>query len=707
MGLRELLIRPAYDSSLDDILNEFYIPVLSNSKYYKRITGFFSSNSLAIALRGISKFIVNKGKMRMISGAKLSKSDINAIVKGIKEPQTVIEESSIRNISEITDEFVKDHIKVLAWMVANNILEIKIALPTNNIESFSDTGIFHQKIGILEDENGDKISFSGSINETASGWTYNIEEFKVFRSWIEQEERYLLIDNEKFERYWEGKSSKVKVYDIPTAVKDKLVQIVEDTAIDDIIKGLQRWESTRRGKSDTKIVLASSKEIKLRDYQVAAIDSWVRHGYRGIIEMATGTGKTYVALGCIEMLKKNVSNVVVVITTPFIHLIDQWETNLKDWGYNGIPASSREPKWGKMIANAISAVNNHYRDILIIITTHETFSEDRFIKLISDVRVPTLLIADEVHGLGSPTRRKGLLPSYEYRLGLSATPKRLFDDEGTNILFDYFGDVIFRFTIRQAIDRGYLTPYYYYPHFIELTKDEFDKYLKYTQKIVLLNEKKKKATEEEVELLNKQLTKLLIKRKKIIDNAHNKFSKFIEILDKMQPNNINRCLIYCTNKQINRVQKILNTKGIIQHRFTAKEDGKERKEILQNFRKGIYNALVAMKCLDEGVDIPEAETAIILASSTNSREFIQRRGRILRLYENNKKYAYIHDLVVIPTFDPNNYENDMFDERTIIKSELKRALEFAESAINSAEALNSIEKILSLYRFDIYDEWWE
>lgn len=707
MVLRELSIKRAYDSSVDDILNEFYIPVLANSRYYKRLTGFFSSNSFAIALRGISKFISNKGKMRIICGAKLSQSDINAIVKGIKDPQTVIEESSIRNISEITDEFVKDHINALAWMVANNILEIKIALPTNNIESLNDIGIFHQKIGILEDENGDKISFSGSINETAVGWTYNIEEFKVFRSWIEQEEQYFQMDNECFEKYWGGKSNKVQVYDIPTAVKDKLVQIVKDMDVNDILKGLQRWESMRSSKSDKEIIVCTSnKNIKLRDYQVEAIKSWVRHGYKGIIEMATGTGKTYVALGCIKMLKKNVSNLIVVITTPFKHLIDQWEENLREWGYNGISASSEEPSWVKKIANAISDVNNHYKDMLIIITTHDTFSGDKFIRLISEATVPTLLIADEVHGLGSPERRKGLLPCYKYRLGLSATPKRLFDDEGTDVLFDYFEGVIFRFTIRQAIDRGYLIPYYYYPHFVDLTEEEFEEYLEYTRKIAMLSEKIKRAEEKEIQLLQERLDNTRRRRKKIINNASKKLDElFDEILKEIQRSrcsDINRCLIYCSSKkQIKEVQNILNRNGIIQHKFTTEEDNKEREEILQNFKEGTYQALVAIKCLDEGVDIPSAETAIILASSTNSREFIQRRGRILRLY-NDKKYAYIHDVVVIPTFTPNTYEDNIFKiERNMVKTELKRVMEFVESSINSKEALNNIQNILAYYGVDM------
>lgn len=704
MGLRQLRLKRAYDSSVDDILNEFYIPVLSNSKCYKRITGFFSSTSLAMAARGISKFIVNRGKIKIISGVKLTQTDIEAIVKGIKEPQKVIEESSIRNIGNITDEFVKDHINALAWMVANNLLEIKIALPTinnmestlNNIENIN-AGIFHQKIGILEDENSDKISFSGSINETGLAWTYNIEEFKVFRSWIDQEEAFLQLDNEKFETYWKGGNNKVKTYDIPAAVEEKLIQILGDTNLDDIIKRLQKWELIPLNKPKGEIIINSKgQRIELREYQVAAIDSWIKHGCRGIIEMATGTGKTYVALGCINRLKKDVPNLIVVITVPYKHLLNQWERNLKEWDYNGIQVSSEEPNWQQNIANAISDANNRYRNILIIITTHTTFSRSKFIRAISNARIPILLIADEVHGLGSSKRKKGLLECYKYRLGLSATPQRLFDYEGSKMLSDYFGNIVFTFTIRQAIDRGILTPYYYYPYFIELTQDESKEYLEYTRRIAKQHAliKKDEDNKEARELLKK----LRIKRKKIATNTPNKFAKLTEILENIQPNKVNKCIIYCSDEQIDKVQQILIKQGIIHHKFTAKEDNNERKNLLHDFEAGIYQALVAMRCLDEGVDIPPAETAIMLASSTNSREFIQRRGRILRLY-NGKKYAYIHDLVVIPTFTP--YEENIFNVKSIVKTELRRVIEFAESAINSAEVLNNVRTILSYYGLDI------
>ncbi|MEM4318052.1 MAG: DEAD/DEAH box helicase family protein [Candidatus Nitrosocaldaceae archaeon] len=719
MGLRDISLKPAYDSSIDDILNDFYIPVLSNSIYYKRLAGFFSSDSLAIAARGISRFIHNKGNMRIIASVKLNKSDIEAIIRGIKEPLQVIEEASIRSIENITDEFIKDHINALAWMVANNMLEIKIAARfdrnildsiDNRVENILSMPIFHQKIGVLEDKNGDMISFSGSINETASGWLYNIEEFKVFRKWIGEEMKYVEIDNKRFEDYWEGRVNTVNIYDIPTALKQRLIKIIEDNNITrpTILEKLQQWERKLSGRNNDvrRKDFLINRNIELRDYQIKAINSWIKYG-RGFIEMATGTGKTYVALGCIKELERQQQYLIIIISVPFIHLIDQWVKNLLRWGYNYIVANSAEFNWYAKLANRIDDLNKHFINKLIIITTHDTLSDSKFINIISEAKVPILLIADEVHGLGSPERRKGLLDSYTYRIGLSATPRRWFDEEGTNFLFDYFGKTVFSFSLHDAIRQGYLTPYYYYPHFIELTEDEFAKYLKYTKviagkykKIKYKNDNNSKESSEQPDEIEQELlTQLLNKRRQIIVNAKKKFDEFAHILDtEFSPySKLKRCLIYCSPQQIDRVQDILNKRGIIQHRFTAEEDREERQKILDNFVKGNYHALVAMRCLDEGVDIPSAETAFILASSTNPREFIQRRGRILRLHE-DKKYSYIYDFVVIPTFDTDKYDNIILNlEGRIVKNELERVREFASSAENHEYALAFIDRILSIY----------
>ncbi|MDE2588931.1 MAG: DNA repair helicase, partial [Patescibacteria group bacterium] len=322
------------------------------------------------------------------------------------------------------------------------------------------------------------------------------------------------------------------------------------------------------------------------------------------------------------------------------------------------------------------------------ITTHDTFSSPSFVNIIKNSQVPLMLIADEVHAVGSDVRQDGLIPEYKFRIGLSATPSRYFDDEGTRALMSYFGRTIFEFPLEKAIPE-FLTPYEYHPHFIELNPNELEQYQRETRKIATIISNMKKEPE-----LREVLDTLLVKRQKIITNAEGKIPKFREILD--STDNLHHCLIYCSERQLPTVQEILNSKLIMQHKFTAKESPAERKLILAGFASGKYKALPAINCLDEGVDVPSTETAIILASSGNPKQFIQRRGRVLRKYP-GKDHAIIHDIIVIPTIHPNKEDPFFTFEQKIIQKELKRFEEMANSSLNPKECLYKIGLIKREY----------
>ena len=297
-----------------------------------------------------------------------------------------------------------------------------------------------------------------------------------------------------------------------------------------------------------------------------------------------------------------------------------------------------------------------------------------------------------MHGLGSPKRRGGLIKNYVFRLGLSATPTRWFDDEGTKALRQFFGKTVFEFPLQKAIEMNYLTPYEYHPHFVSLTPEEMEQYLEETKKIAREYAKSKNKDKE-----NKLLELLCIIRQKIVTNAVEKYQVLEEILDTQK--NLSLCLIYCSPEQIDRVQEILNRRGVINHRFTARENIVERKRILKGFSEGAYDVLVAMNCLDEGIDIPATRIAIIMASSGNPRQYIQRRGRILRKHPGKDK-AIIHDFIVIPEVSMND-DPYLFElERKILRKELKRYEEFARSSVNYLEALNLIYPYMK--KFNVY-----
>lgn len=698
VGLKDIPLKRSYDSDSDNILADFYIPALSGSMRYSRLTGFFSSTSLAIAAKGISGLIRNGGHIRLITGAKFRKTDIEAIKEAYKEPERILEEAMLRELNRLEDEFVRDHIRALAWMVANEKLKIKVAIVFDDdgypldSRTLEKQGVFHQKVGILEDFEGNQISFSGSENESAAGWQGNIEEFKVFRSWIEAEREYFNADLLKFEKFWHGFAKRTKVMDVPRAIEEKLVEVAPDN-IEEL--DLERW-IRREGRGSP---------IVLRNYQTKAIDSWLANEKKGIFEMATGTGKTITALGCLRTALETEERAKVVISSPFIHLSEQWirESNKLNIECEKLVADSSQNKWKDRLVDSLLDVENGITEKLVVLTTHNTFSSPDFMKIIkrSKERMPEqsfFLIVDEVHGIGAPERKKGLIEEYDYRLGLSATPKRWFDLEGTDRIFNYFGDVVFEFSLKDAIDAGYLTPYIYKPHFAHLTPEEIAKYESETLKVARAYYRSKDKDERD-----QIFTLLCIRRQKIIRNAVNKFIVFEKILDELDE--IKHCLVYCSPRQIRRVQNILNKRNIIQHKFTQLEGTKpekrfgwlsEREFLIKEFSEGTYHALVSMKCLDEGVDVPPARIAVMLANSGNPREYIQRRGRVLRKFP-GKKHAVIHDVIVEPTLGPRTSQELKDLERKIVAKELKRYREFAQSSQNAKECLSKLKDIEALY----------
>jgi superfamily II DNA or RNA helicase len=308
------------------------------------------------------------------------------------------------------------------------------------------------------------------------------------------------------------------------------------------------------------------------------------------------------------------------------------------------------------------------------------------------------IIADEVHGLGAQVRRKGLIDEYEFRLGLSATPKRWFDPAGTKVLYEYFGDTIYEFGLEKAINtinpatgRTYLAPYRYKIRFAPLSTEELEEYIIKTSKIVKLW--KRKGIDDDQSIY---LEQLLFARANIIKNAQAKYEELEKILDILPPP-IKWTLIYCSPQQIETVMKLLKDRGIFAHRFTMEEGTtpsknfkglSEREYLLEEFSKGNYQVLVAMRCLDEGVDVPPARTAILLSSSGNPREYIQRIGRVLRSTQ-DKREATIYDIVVFPNLTILSPEIRRM-EKKIIEKELKRYEEISKNALNNAEALSII-----------------
>lgn len=717
MDFKSLRLLPTYETGIQDLVEDFYIPVLSNAHIYNRIAGFFSSTSLAIAARGIAGLINNNGKMRLVCSPRLTKQDL-PVISGFtsNDLSSVLGERLIEDISteHLEDQFMKDHVAALGWMLSHNLLEIKLAIVCKDGSLYlgQEGPMMHQKVGILYDEDANAISFSGSANESASGWLENTEEIKVFRGWEQGENKYCLEDIKKFDRFWNNNRNNVKVYDLPCAVRERLIEQSKDFDIDSI--SLDRYFVRKRkyvSGYDTGIM---KEELSLFSYQEDAVNLWEQSNHTLILEMATGTGKTRTSIGCIKKtLEKNKTRpTLIVIACPQSTLSAQWKRDIENLNITLSDSivcdssSGGSSKWTGELKAKLARLPMNTTDprSLVVYTTHMTASTDEFIEIINKTRksILTFLIGDEVHGMGASKTRRGLLPRYEYRLGLSATPDRWFDEAGTSIIKSYFGEKSYVFGINEALTtynpvtgKTFLVPFEYHPHFISLLDNEIEEYQKLTIRLIRLMDKKSGTDYSDL------YETLLFQRAKIEKNAFAKYEELVKILDQIGPN-ITDTIIFVSDEQLPKVLQILSNRGIKAHQFTQKEspapsskyDGlSERAYIIKQFTNKKYQVLVAIKCLDEGIDIPSSMRAIVMASSTNPREYIQRIGRVIRQAPGKRK-AEIHDLIIHPNVKRFGDVDFTKMETKIFKKEMERVLYLSREATNNATITASVYEVL-------------
>lgn len=701
MSFQDLQIKRSYSSERNNILEDFYVPVLQEAMDYKRIAGYFSSTSFYLAARGIAQFVVNGGHMQLIINVQLSQNDFDEIKSSLDNPDNIVENIFLEDLEDIQDACVKDHVAVLGWMIANGYLEIKVGYIKEPLTHFD---ILHQKVGILRDTEGNVITFSGSNNESASGWLLNSEKFKVFCSWDLGMEEYISQDENDFLELWNNSSAKTGVIPFPEAVKKRLIAIAPNNENDlqIILNKIQKQKSTTR---------SQQLGITLRDYQTQAIENWINNEYRGLFEMATGTGKTFTAIGAIKKLLDKESQLIIIISCPFLHLIPQWQKSLLALGMDqpAVIASSTNPKWQKKLQEKLLDMRLGRLNTCIILTTHDTISSTRFRETIGEVHLPIILVGDEVHGMGSTNRLQGLLPSYRYRLGLSATPSRYFDDAGTTELFDFFNKTVAKFDLHDAIntinpltEQTYLAPYDYYPIFVDLSITELDRYIKLSKEIAQLYARPRRTQKDQ-----KMIEHKLRQRADIIKNAESKYAAFRELIkDLNTKKTVKHTLVYCSPEQMQPIQDLIREeKKIIQHRFTSDEDATknqskyggltEREHLLKNFDEGIYDVLVAIKCLDEGVDVPSTRTAILMCSTGNPKEYIQRRGRVLRRFPGKEK-AIIYDFIIIPDLGGDGVFEEF--EKKIVQSQFQRIEEFVAESLNKRDISRELFKIKIKYK---------
>jgi superfamily II DNA or RNA helicase len=689
MAFIDLDIDTTYNTSKDDLINNFFVPLLDNSKKYDRGVGYFSSSWINEALEGMLNFANNGGKARWIASPILSKEDWEALQLGDQAKSDEILRKSINNVMEqLFTKCKKDSCIALAWMIADGIIDFKLAKPINKLNNE-----FHAKIGIFTDNEGNSISFDGSYNDSAYGLE-NYESIKVFKSWDGTAD-YVAQEIEQFNRIWNNQDPNIAVFDIPSASKDDIVKIVRNEP--------RPYKEPESSKSYfvfdipriTPPIPEIPKNIKLRDYQNEAISNWFANNCKGIFEMATGTGKTYTALSCAVKLFEQQGRLPVIVLCPYIHLAKQWQEEAEKFGFRPIVVAESKIKWLENAHKTIRDFSQNRLDQCMIITTNTSFQKGELRDLFEQYALynQALIIADEMHHCGSKEMLKILPPQIPFRLGLSATPSREYDEFGTTSLYDYFGKIVYTFDLKMAIEQGFLTPYYYHPEPVYLTEEEFDEYIDLTNKLTKLHPK-------EDEPISEAALRIAIKRTRVQNNS---ISKLFWLQNNIiESNEIHHTIFYTGDKIFSQVLSLLGVeKHLIVHQFTYKENMAERSRLLEAFERGDLQALVAMKCLDEGVDVPPTETAYFLASSSISREFVQRRGRILRNWP-GKDNANVIDLISIPPerfIRSGKSSEDYRVVRSAIKREYLRVKEFSQLAINKYTSLENFVEIAD--RFDL------
>lgn len=697
MGIKDIPIKNEYRSLIDDVVNDFYIPLLNNSVLYQRAVGFFSSSALTMISKGIEGLVQNNGKIQVIASPKLSISDIEEIRKGY-EVRKVIENSLIRELNNVDEPSEIEKLSFIARLVADGVLDIKIAFLTTKNE----IAMYHEKMGLITDAEGNTVAFSGSMNESENAFRGNYESFDTFCSWTNDSER-VFQKQMAFKAIWEDYEPGVETIEFPVAVKNRLYEYNPELRSHNPSAMVSNEDSVIQPEKRGAIFLPD--DFTIRNYQEEAIHNWESNGFCGIYDMATGTGKTLTALASIEYLfRKNNERLAIVIVCPYQHLVEQWVEDIVRFGIHPIIgySASAQKNWKRNLEQAVRSFNLNVTDMFCFVTTNASFVTKKVQEQIKQLGEDALFIADEAHNMGAENYRKCLPESFEFRLALSATIDRHNDDIGTAALTSYFGQKCIEYSLREAIENKMLTRYFYYPVLTYLDEDELEEYLNLTHQLATSISKKKGKV-----VLSEYAKQLLIKRSRVIAGARGKLPELKERI--VQYKEDKHILVYCGattirefdaedadfgTRQIDLVTSMLgNDMGMRVGRFTSQESSRERAQIRSAFAEGdVLQALVAIKCLDEGVNIPSIKTAFILASSTNPKEYIQRRGRVLRKFP-GKEYAVIYDFITLPfPIDTLGYQNqDVINaSKGLVKREIIRMLDFAEISENPSETYDLI-----------------
>lgn len=721
---KEIKFPPTYKYSSDSefIPLEFYEEAFPISQSIDLLLGYFSSNAIRVLSKSFAEFVFNGGTMRIITNHIYSLMDYENL---LANPEVSDEDKLIdifQDISKIEKNLSKHGLHFfdcLKYLLKEKKLEL---LPVK----FNQVDLAHCKTMTLYDGTN-YITTDGSINFTLSALLKNSESFQVETPW-NGEVSIKRIEDAKanFEKIFNKKHPDYNYID-REKIEIVINSIGRDKDIKDLLDDSLKLENTDYSEKIKRVLEKKEKrftnKIDLilntpkfpfpqgpRDYQKDALSEWIKKDYSGVFAMATGTGKTITSLNCLLNLYNEKGFYRAIILVPSIALLNQWEEEVKSFNFRNILKVGGGNNWEKDLANYSSNFSWGLKTDLVIISTYGSFVLDRFQNLFKKIQEDFLLIADEAHNMGAnniKNRLSGL--KVQKKIGLSATPKRIYDPEGTIAIDEFFKDAppyTYSFGMEKALEFGFLTGYKYYPQIVELTEEEFEEYSEISKKLLKFFdfENGKFKDDPIVEIL-------LLKRKSIIHKAENKLDLFSSIIGDLIKNKKDKFVfayipegnklnndgdsVKILNQYLKRINEDYPSKKM--NSYTSEDHNLD--EILRGFEDGKIEILFAMKMLDEGVDVPRAEVGIFASSTGNPRQFIQRRGRLLRKHK-DKAYSTIYDMVVIPKL--NSSLGDMLSiERNLVKNELNRVAYFASLAMNFYDSKETLNQVCQKYDLDL------
>ena len=473
----------------DPLGEEVLIPGFQAARTVDCMVGFFSSDVLASLAPGLATYIANsENSFRLIISPLIRAEDQSSIEDGLNSAEMV----SHRILEELTvteDVLQRYTLKCLSWLLRERRIEIKVALMKD--------ALFHPKVWLFENSS-DIVAAHGSSNVTLAGIRKNIEQIAISKSWQDPNQRYITDKlRYEFDRLWENKDDDCITIGMPEAIRLRLLKTYSSEAppTEDELRTLYGRAAALSEESGA-FVLAPVQPARFAipdwleyangpfQHQGKAVAAWCDAGYRGVLEMATGSGKTITAMISAYRLHEENKPLLVVVAAPYVPLIEQWCDEIASFGLKSVnlATAGSAAKRARELQKLRRRLRTGLSDVEAVVVSHDTLCTPEFLAAVEAFDCARLLIADEAHNLGRPSFINDPPEFFEHRLGLSATPVRQYDDEGTEALFGFFGPVAFRFTLEEAIGHC-LVEYDYFVHAVHLTKIEMDEWYDLTAKI--------------------------------------------------------------------------------------------------------------------------------------------------------------------------------------------------------------------------------